>query len=235
MFLTKMKRDGYASSSIRATKCSLAVFYSALIDCKLVHENIFQTVNIKISGEQVRPTQALTEVEVVAILRAVQCEPMSLALLSVLFGAGLRINEALSLKVSDCMTRQGNSDVLRLHHTKTTALRYVAISDWVSEALFAHLEASPDAVMVFPISYHKAKRLFQRALTKAGISGRYTCHSARATAITTLLDHGISHRDVQLFSGHSKISMVEQYDKRRVELKYNPGLKLVYGGLNGNS
>jgi integrase len=55
-----------------------------------------------------------------------------------------------------------------------------------------------------------------------------TPHSARATAITRLLEQGFSHREVQEFSRHSSVLMVEKYDKRRFSLDESPGKKIFY-------
>jgi hypothetical protein len=48
------------------------------------------------------------------------------------------------------------------------------------------------------------------------------------TAISKLLSDGISHREVQEFSRHSSVQMVELYDKRRIGVEDNPGKKLEY-------
>ncbi len=53
-------------------------------------------------------------------------------------------------------------------------------------------------------------------------------HSARATAITKLLDSGFSHRDVQEFSRHASVQMVEIYDKRRLQVDESPAKKLEF-------
>jgi integrase len=53
-----------------------------------------------------------------------------------------------------------------------------------------------------------------------------TC--ARATAITKLLADGIPHRQVQEFSRHASIQMVEWYDKRRFSVDENVGVGFEY-------
>lgn len=64
-------------------------------------------------------------------------------------------------------------------------------------------------------STHTLYGSWVRALTRAGLDPRhYTPHSARATAITKLLADGVPHREVQEFSRHSSVRMVERYDKR---------------------
>ena len=62
----------------------------------------------------------------------------------------------------------------------------------------------------------------------AGTHAPPTC--ARATAITKLLADGIPHRQVQEFSRHASIQMVEWYDKRRFSVDENVGVGLEYEG-----
>jgi integrase len=79
-----------------------------------------------------------------------------------------------------------------------------------------------------PISTHGIYELFKRYCKQAGIKEFVSPHSARATAITRLLSRGIPHREVQEFSRHSSIQMVELYDKRRLGVEDSPGRGLDY-------
>ena len=63
---------------------------------------------------------------------------------------------------------------------------------------------------------------------RAGAGNFVSPHSARATAITKLLSDGFSHREVQEFSRHASIQMVEVYDKRRISIDDNPASDLDY-------
>jgi integrase len=71
--------------------------------------------------------------------------------------------------------------------------------------------------------------LFKQYCMAAGAGMHATPHSARATAITKLLADGIPHREVQEFSRHSSIQMVEWYDKRRFSVEESPAKELSYG------
>jgi integrase len=61
-----------------------------------------------------------------------------------------------------------------------------------------------------------------------GAGPHVTPHSARATAITKLLTDGIPHREVQAFSRHASIQMVEHYDKRRFDVERSPAKGLEF-------
>ena len=71
--------------------------------------------------------------------------------------------------------------------------------------------------------------LFKHYCQVVGVGTHATPHSARATAITKLLADGIPHRQVQEFSRHASIQMVEWYDKRRFSVDENVGVGLEYG------
>jgi len=75
--------------------------------------------------------------------------------------------------------------------------------------------------------------LFKQYCMAAGAGSFATPHSARATAITKLLADGIPHREVQEFSRHSSIQMVEWYDKRRFDVEQSPAKGLTFGRRKG--
>jgi integrase len=78
-----------------------------------------------------------------------------------------------------------------------------------------------------PISPDGIYQLFKRYCAAVGAE-HASPHSARATAITKLLADGVSFREVQEFSRHSSVQMVEVYDKRRIAVDENPGRTLDY-------
>ena len=79
-----------------------------------------------------------------------------------------------------------------------------------------------------PLSTSGLYSLFTQYCRLAGASKYITPHSARATAITKLLADGIPHRQVQEFSRHSSVQMVEVYDKRRIGVEENPAKDLDF-------
>ena len=81
-----------------------------------------------------------------------------------------------------------------------------------------------------PISDTGVYLLFKHYCQVVGAGTHATPHSARATAITKLLADGIPHRQVQEFSRHASIQMVEWYDKRRFSVDENAGVGLEYEG-----
>lgn len=151
--------------------------------------------------------------------------------LALLFGCALRNGEAAKLKIGDVIELRSGELALKLHETKNHSDAIQPVPKSVREAVSAYVAArkaengrATDPLLVQywhdrPQSYHMDKRvlarLFHKYMKACGVPGRVTPHSARATAITYLLERGIPHREVRKFSRHSTIAMVERYDKLR--------------------
>ena len=136
---------------------------------------------------------------------------------------------------------------LRLRATKSKKDADQPLPKWAEAYLVAHLNlrkeqgaASGDYLFTSfrgrggavltenPISESGVHKLFVAYCRAAGASHYATPHSARATAITKLLSDGHDHKYVQKFSRHATTQMVDVYDKRRLDIEDNPGLKLDY-------
>lgn len=168
-------------------------------------------------------------------------------ILCVLFGGALRRSEVAALRVGDIRRSRSGTVFLYLRSTKAKRDAEQALPKWAAAPLteLAKRRAeegagSGDYLLVSytgrggkvptpePVSASGIYKLFKEYCRKAGAGDFVTPHSARATAITRLLDEGIPHRQVQEFSRHSSIQMVEVYDKRRIGVDRNPGKTLDF-------
>lgn len=169
------------------------------------------------------------------------------ALLACLFGGGLRRSEAAGIRIGDVRRSAAGTVFLYLRSTKAKRDAEQAIPAWAGRIVEAlkgarRKEGASDGEFLFvsytgkggafpthePVSASGIYKLFKHYCREAGVSAVVSPHSARATAITRLLDEGISHREVQEFSRHQSIQMVEAYDKRRIGVDKNPGKILDY-------
>jgi integrase len=202
------------------------------------------------SGQK-RPTEMVDFSLVKEIIaRAVDTTPKGLrdkAVLAVLFGGGLRRSELTRLRLNDvCESSQGTV-FLRLRETKGKRDADQALPPWAAKIVRQLLEnrvhqgaERGDFLFVsyrgragqtpssLPVSDTGVYLLFKYYCQLAGAGPHVTPHSARATAITKLLADGIPHRQVQEFSRHSSIQMVELYDKRRLSVEENPAKGLTF-------
>jgi integrase len=103
--------------------------------------------------------------------------------------------------------------------------------DRVSEddPLFVGLGSSGRSPKKTPLRDPTIYRIFKEYAAKVGLPPDMAPHSARATAITKLLSDGMSYREVQEFSRHSSIQMVEHYDKRTWAIDKSPSKSLRFG------
>jgi len=198
-----------------------------------------------------RPTEMIDFSKVMEIVAAADdSTPKGLrdkAILSAFFGGGLRRSEVIGLRVGDIRRSPAGTCYLYLRSTKAKKDAQQALPDWaalVVEKLAAARKAAgaSEADHLFvgfsgpggkietnrPISPVGLYELFKTYCLRAGAGEFVSPHSARATAITRLLAEGIPHRQVQEFSRHSSIQMVELYDKRRLGVDQNPGKGLKY-------
>lgn len=253
-----VKKEGLESTLSNATIAkkfaALRRIYRMLIASGLARENPFDTDRVppppKESGRK-RPTE-MVDFKVVKRIVALPdpAEPKGLrdrAILAALFGGGLRRSEAARLRVGDVRQSPAGTLYLYLRSTKAKRDAQQALPGWAAAAVKALLtrrtqEGAGPADYLFigytgrggrapstePVSPSGIYKLFKH-YCRLGGAGRFcTPHSARATAITRLLAAGIPHRQVQEFSRHSSIQMVELYDKRRLGVDENPGKDLDY-------
>jgi site-specific recombinase XerD len=199
------------------------------------------------AGEK-RPTGALTVAQVRKLLEMPGGDREGIrdrAVLSLLFGAGLRISEVLKLNVADVGTSPEGTVYLRLKKTKAGRTQEHALQDWVADSIkkllaqrrgegageFDGLIAvyrSNGEVKNNRTRYDTFYRWMTRWVREAGLPVSVTSHFGRATAITQLLSQGLNYREVQEFSRHSSVRLVELYDKRRFSLEDAPQKKLKY-------
>jgi integrase/recombinase XerD len=153
------------------------------------------------------------------LFEVVSHHPRHKALLMTLYGAGLRISEALELKPADIDSQRmlihvrsgkGNKDrMVKLSGQLLTALR----ESWRSRS------ANDPGIWLFPQFNHPdrameqgtAQRIVSRAAARAGITRRVTPHTLRHSYATHLLDAGVDLRTIQLLLGHTNLKTTSLY------------------------
>lgn len=163
------------------------------------------------------------------------------AVLSALYGGGLRRGELVKLRMCHIKFEKSGLKFVLLD-TKNGDDADQPIARELSEAIVKYynqrLQENPDPNAFFfidyrgkydspqegkPLSTSSVYGLFKHWAKEIGLPKEITPHSARATAITRLLDKGLSHRQVCEFSRHRSVQMVEAYDKKRGDNSLNPG------------
>jgi integrase/recombinase XerD len=155
--------------------------------------------------------------EVQGVLRALT-HPLYHAIAMVLYGAGLRLAEALALTVSDI---DGARGVLRVRHGKGNRAREAKLSPtlyawlrgyWAAERpALPYLFASPRTGR--PPTQETVRRAFELAGEQAGIQKPVRPHVLRHSFATHLLDHGTDVRVIQVLLGHRSLQTTARYTR----------------------
>lgn len=144
------------------------------------------------------------------------------ALFMLLYGCGLRIDEALSLKISD-LPRDGFLRVVG----KGNKERQVPVMDIVERTLKEYLGECPypDEKSRFIFLGARGKQLNQGVAQKAmrdlrvslGLPENATPHAFRHSFATHLLQNGANLREIQELLGHSSLSTTQRYTEVNAE------------------
>jgi integrase/recombinase XerC len=140
------------------------------------------------------------------------------AVLSLLYGSGLRISEALSLKRKDAPVK--GRDMLRVTG-KGSKTRVVPVLPIVRQAVKRYLALCPikigadDPLFVGARGKQLSPRLIQlrvaRARTALGLPDTATPHALRHSFATHLLGAGADLRAIQELLGHASLSTTQTY------------------------
>jgi site-specific recombinase XerD len=137
------------------------------------------------------------------------------AALMACYGAGLRISEAVSLKVSDIDSKR---KLIRVEEGKGRKDRYVMLSDRLRDVLRCYFRAARPRGWMFP-SWRKNHHLTMSSLSQACrdasrrcvLNKRITAHTLRHSFATHLLENGTDTRVIQVLLGHSRIETTARY------------------------
>jgi len=135
------------------------------------------------------------------------------AILATMYGAGLRLNEVVSLKVSDIDS--ANMQLL-IRDGKGRKDRFAILSDVNLSILREYWqEYRPRDSLFMSISHNKtdshltkraAQNIFHETAAAAGITKPVTSHTLRHSFATHLLEDGVSIFHIKQLLGHSDIS-----------------------------
>jgi len=138
------------------------------------------------------------------------------AALMTCYGAGLRVSEAVSLKMADI---DSHRMLLRIVQGKGQKDRYAMLSPRLLHVLRRYYRmVRPQGDYLFP-SWRKDRHLCpgslqlacREAALRAGIHKRITVHTLRHSFATHLLENGADIRVIQVLLGHSRIDTTARY------------------------
>jgi integrase/recombinase XerC len=138
------------------------------------------------------------------------------ALLTLLYGAGLRISEGLSLKRGDAPLGRTLSILGKGRKERSVPILPAvsqAIADYAAKIPFTGAKDAPLFVSRRgkPMSPREAQALMQKLRGRLGLSEKATPHALRHSFATHLLANGGDLRSVQELLGHASLSTTQTY------------------------
>jgi integrase/recombinase XerD len=174
----------------------------------------------------VRQARRLPEVltpEEVALLLDAAPGPKYKAALATAYGAGLRVSEVVSLKISDV---DSGRMMLRVEQGKGRKDRHAMLSPTLLKLLRAWWREGhrlgvmlpggwlfPGRNPVDPLSARQMNRAVHSAADAAGIRKRVSPHTLRHSFATHLLEQNIDIRVIQVLLGHAKLDTTALYTR----------------------
>ena len=224
-FLAARRSEGVGSRSLARTLSALRMFYKFLERRGYGKNDAIRAVALpKLPHSVPKPLtapKATALVDGTGVGSPDQPEWISArdtAVLALLYGSGLRISEALTLKRKDAPTK--GRDMLRVHG-KGGKTRVVPVLPIAREAVELYLKLCPmglgsdDPLFVGAQGKQLSPRIIQLKIARAraalGLPDTATPHALRHSFATHLLGAGADLRAIQELLGHASLSTTQGY------------------------
>ncbi len=155
----------------------------------------------------------LTRNEIEMLISATS-NPKHKLILSIAYGAGLRVSETVNLKVKDVNLK---NLTVHIKHSKGNKDRITILPDRIKDKLNKMIESKETNEYVFSserggkLTVRTAQKIFSNALKKTGLKKEASFHSLRHSFATHLLENGTDIRYVQELLGHQNIRTTQRY------------------------
>lgn len=228
-YLADRKSDGLSATSLARVLSSIRSFFKKLEKDEILHNPILKTVRSPKKPERLpRPLNAADSQNLLKSLAEKHdwSSARDLAVITLLYGAGLRISEALSLNYED----RPNSDSITIMG-KGSKERLVPILPIIRKAITEYLAVCPHPMTsgqplfigkqgrrLNPRQIQLTLQNFRRAL---GLPETATPHALRHSFATHLLAAGGDLRTIQELLGHASLSSTQRYTDLDTEKMLN--------------
>jgi integrase/recombinase XerD len=135
--------------------------------------------------------------------------------LQTMYGTGLRISEAIHLRVDDI---DGSRELLRVRQGKGKKDRNVPLSPTLLDVLRNYWRRYRPQGWLFPgqkpnrpLSITMIQKVCKPAAVRAGLSKSVTTHTMRHCCASHLLEAGIDLKTIQVLLGHSSLTTTGRY------------------------
>jgi integrase/recombinase XerD len=237
-FVHQESRRGLSARSMARLISALKSFFRFSVLSGFVKENPTSRLSTPSTWQALPKVLTVEEVEEL-MSAADEKEPQGLrdrAMLEVLYGAGLRVSELVSLKPADinlddgfliCRGKGGKERIVPLGRAACRSVRRYATE------VRPRFEAGQSPFLFLTrrgkgFTRQGFWKLLHQYAAKTGLAARISPHTLRHSFATHLLERGADLRSVQLMLGHSQITTTQIYTHvsrerlRRVYDQFHP-------------
>jgi integrase/recombinase XerD len=239
-FIESEQDRGLRISTVRTRLACIIAFLHFLVEQEVIAGSILKR-RMKLKLPEVLP-RAMNPSDVKKLLAAID-DIRDRALILLLLRTGMRIGEALGLRLNDLDIR--DRKVHLFQGEKNSMGRVVYLSDDVLLALKLWLrQRDQNKEFVFygqgnkPVCYSTGRSRFVKYIQKAGLEPKgYTVHCLRHTFASELLNAGMRLECLQQLLGHQDIEVTRRYarltDRTREEEYFRAMALIEKGGVDG--
>ena len=221
-WLIHLSKKGLSSKSRARHLITIRGFYKYLIGEKHLSINPLKDVDIPKIGQALPKILSIAEVETIlnAQNRTTPKGIRNLSMIEIIYGAGLRVSELISLKLQDVnldagllrVMGKGSKERIVPFGTKAKSIT----REWIDTARPLVLKHIPSQYLFVaragkPMTRQAFWKIIKKSACLAGISKNVTPHTLRHSFATHLLEGGADLRSVQTMLGHSDISTTQIY------------------------
>lgn len=207
-YLLEKQDKGQSSQTTNIHLQAIKYFYREIMKSDVM-------IDVKFAKTASKLPVVLSRNEIERMLDSIK-NPKHKLLISLSYGAGLRVSEAINLKIKDINLSEltihikgtkGNKDRLSIFSDKLIPeLTQITSLGNINDHVFASNRGGK-------LDQRSAQKAFENALQKAGIQKEASFHSLRHSFATHLLENGVDVRYVQELLGHANIRTTQIYTK----------------------
>ncbi|MBE3143005.1 MAG: phage integrase family protein [Planctomycetes bacterium] len=240
-FIEHEQDRGLMLSTVRTRLHCVNAFLGYAIDAGVVSSAVLAR-RIRLRKPETLP-RAMDPDDVKQLLFVID-DPRDRAMIMVLLRTGMRIGELLNTRLQDLHVKDRRIDIYE--GEKNRLGRVVYLSDDAMSALKVWLTMRDvrNAFIFYAqgrnsMAYSTARLIFERCLTKAGLTHKgYSLHALRHTFASELLNAGMRIECLQPLMGHTSLDVTRRYarltDKTREEEYFRAMTIIERGESNGH-
>jgi len=200
-------------ASVNLAMCTLRFFYE-----KIMEKDVFKKID-SIKLEKKIPV-VLTKDEIKQLLASIKNKKHKL-LIETMYSSGLRVSEAVSLKLEDLNLNEKIGKVVGKGRKDRLIILSNTLIDHVERYQKYREKKKINSEYLFPsnkdkskpITVRQAQKIINKTAEKAKLNKRVFCHALRSSFATHLLEAGTDIRMIQELLGHSSIATTQRYTK----------------------